>query len=130
MSDNKTFAMAPIPPAGSNTGTTVERAAQTVLSMAGWFMDGMGAIYDEAGAYVAASLTEVAEPMKRRQFVGDEGRVYWGTIDDFVKEDIGDQFTWILMRGYAPYGKVFAGGYLGYALARDVGCIRRGEELR
>lgn len=117
------MSMFPIPEVGFNGGTTVERGAQTIAHVAGWQMDGAGAIYDDTGGYVGASLTEVGAAMVKMGFTNDWGSVFWGELDDFVQDQISlPQYTWkVVDRG----GKTTAAALLGTAVARTVGDARR-----
>lgn len=106
-----------------NTGTTLERAAQTVAGEAGWHMDGHGAIYCDEKAYIGASLTEVAEAMKDLRLVNDYGGVIWSRIEELTSEDGTDggwqRSTWL------PYSPRHVPGLLGLYIAQAVGDRRR-----
>lgn len=107
----------------ANTRTTLERAGQSVAGLAGWHMDGRGAIYCDVKTYIGASLTEVSEAMKDLDLVDDDGHVKWGRLEELtsVSKTGGgwQRSTWL------RYSPRHVPGHLGRFIAQAVGDRRR-----
>ena len=111
-----------------NSGTTLERAAQTVAGEAGWHTDGTGAIYCDQKTYIGASLTEVGKVMERLGFINDSGSVFWEDIEKWMNDSEADEgFYKSLWRKDSP---MHARGRFGWRIAGEVGSARRGENRR
>lgn len=83
--------MEKIPSVGSTNLVPDEVLAQAVASLNGWQWDMQGSIFDNAGIYVASSLTEAAAAMRQRGwFVPREAQmsgIDWHSINADVREN-------------------------------------------
>lgn len=68
-----------------------EALAQAVAAAANWMRDGNGAIFDQDGIYVGASLTEVAAAMRSMSWFTPERAeatgINWRELESIVEDD-------------------------------------------